>query len=200
MDDRPKQEAWLELGDKEMALGELDSAIHYYNQALKQDLEDPRINFKLAEVYDRKSESAGKAYCVLAMNALRRGLKTDPRNEAAHGKLMALALKTGTLDALAREYRDKLSAAPDDAFYAGQLKRTYIFSMLDNNTGVRPAGYKPAAFIKYFFDLLILPAGVIGIMLNNFGPRFKPAFALGISFFFFYCLYRITILILARRK
>lgn len=200
MNEGPKPEHWLESGDKEMALGELDEAIHCYNQALKQNLEDPRINFKLAEAYDRKSEKADKAYRVLAMNALRRGLKTDPRNEAAHGKLMALALKTGTLDALAREYRDKLAADPDDGFYAGQLKRTYLFSMLDNSAGVRPAGYKPAAFIKYFFDLLILPAGVIGIMLNNFGPRFKPAFALGISFFFFYCFYRVTILILARRR
>ena len=193
-------EKFLELGDRHVGRGELDRGIHYYNKALKKNLGMPEVNFKLAEAYRLKAEKGGKVYYTLGMEPLRRILEADPRNEAAHEKLMVLAFKAGTLDTLTRQYGEKAKADPDAAFYAKYLKRAYALSLMNCEVRTRWSGYKPAPFIKYFFDLLILPGGSVTIAISNFGVKFKPFFILGLTMFLFYCAYRGILYMMMRKQ
>lgn len=193
-------EKFLELGNRNIDRGDLDRGIHYYNLALKKDLSDARVNLKLAEACLLKAETGGKAYLAVAGEALRRLLKADPRNEAAHEKRMVLALKTGTLGDLAKEYGEKARAAPGDELYAKYLKRAYTLSVLEKEPNIRLPEYAPFLSIKMFFDFLVLPAGVIGILMNNLGRKFKPFFLLGLTLFLFYCVYRAVLYMLLRRR
>ncbi|OGS11079.1 MAG: hypothetical protein A2234_03020 [Elusimicrobia bacterium RIFOXYA2_FULL_58_8] len=191
---------FIELGDRYLEQGDADRGIHYYNRALKTDLENPAVNLKLAEAYRLKAEQGGVIYYTLAMEPLRRVLKADPRNEAAHEKLMVLAFKAGTLDTLTREYAEKAKADTTDAFYAKYLKRAYALSLMESESKVRLAGYTPAPYIKFFFDLVILPGGAMTIAISNMGLKFKPFFILGVTMFLFYCAYRGILYMMMRRE
>jgi len=193
-------EKLLELGDRHIERGELDHGIHYYNKALKKNLEAPETNFKLAEAYSLKAEKDGKVYYTLAVEQLRRALKTDPLNEAAHDKLLVLALKTDALDALAREYGQKAKTGPNADFYAKYLKRACAMAVMGSEPNKQLFEYKPAPFMKYFFDFMILPGATLTIVLSNLKPQFKPFFALGLTMFLFYCAYRGVLYMMMRRK
>ncbi|PIU18297.1 MAG: hypothetical protein COT18_10810 [Elusimicrobia bacterium CG08_land_8_20_14_0_20_59_10] len=95
MTGEPPAEWLIELGDKQLAQGDPDRAIHYFNRALKKRPEDPAINLRLAEAYGLKGDSGAKMYYALAMEPLRRILRSDPRSEAANDKLLVLALQDG---------------------------------------------------------------------------------------------------------
>ena len=196
----PSPEKYLELGDRHAERGELDLAIRYYNLALKKDIDDAAANLRLAEAYQLKAQTGGEVFYTLAMQPLRRVLKTDPLNEAANDKLMLLAFKTRTLDALTREYSEKARAEPASPLYAKYLKYAYAMSLLDSESKIRSLEYTPAIYIKFFFDLFILPVGAMTILISNLGVKFKPFFVLGLTMFLFYCLYRTTLYMLMHRR
>ena len=200
MEDEVPLEKFLELGDRYIERGELDRGILYYNRALKKNLAAPEVNFKLAEAYRLKAEKDGQVFYTLAMEPLRRILKSDPRNETAHEKLMVLAFKAGTLDALAREYGDRAKADPADLFYAKYLRRAYAMAVLESESKIQLPGYTPAPYIKFFFDLIILPGGTMTIVISNLGVEFKPFFILGLTMFLFYCAYRGILYMMMRKQ
>lgn len=200
MEDGTTLEELLALGDREIASGETDLALHYYNQALKKNTADPRLNFRLTEAYRLKAGSGGAVFYTLAMEPLRRILKADPINETAHEKLLLLAFKAGALGDLAREYRARAKAGTAEELYAKYLKRAQVLSLLDNDVRIRVPEYRPVGFIKAFFDFIILPAGIMGMVFSSFGNEFKPLFIMGITFFLFYCAYRAILCLMMRRQ
>lgn len=200
MEDGTTFEELLALGDREIAAGEPDPAIHYYNQALKRNAADPRLNFSLSEAYRLKAGSDGAVFYTLAMEPLRRILKADPLNETAHEKLMLLAFKAGALGDLAREYRERAKAGAAEELYAKYLKRAHTLSLLDNDVRLQVPEYRPVGYIKAFFDFVILPAGLMGMGFSGLGNKFKPLFIMGITFFLFYCAYRAILYLLMRRQ
>ena len=200
MEEEVPLEKLLELGDRHVADKDLDRGIHYYNRALKKDLDAPEINLKLAEAYRLKAEKDGGTYYTLAAETLRRVLKTDPTNEAAHDKLLLLAFKTGDLDALTQEYGEKAKAGPDAEFYAKYLKRACALSVMGSEPKKPLFEYTPAPFMKSFFDFLILPGSNLAIVVSQFKPEFKPFFALGVTMFLFYCAYRVILFLMMRRQ
>ncbi|HBA59983.1 MAG TPA: hypothetical protein DCZ92_04020 [Elusimicrobia bacterium] len=193
-------ERLVELGDAKLAQGEFDRAIHYYNLALKQKLDAPAINLKLAEAYRLKAEKGGKVYYTLGMEPLRRILRSDPRNEAAHDKLMVLSFKAGTLDELTREYGEKAKTGPGGEFYTAFIKRAEALLLMESDVPPQLPGYTPNGLIKYFFDLFILPGGAITIAASNFGPRARPFFILGLTMFLFYCAYRGILYMMMKKR
>jgi len=203
MEEEVPLEKFLELGDRHIERGELDRGIYYYNKALKKDLAAPGINLKLAEAYRLKAETDeknGKTYYTLAVEPLRRVLKADPLNEAAHDKLLLLAFKTGDLDALTQEYGEKAKAGPDAEFYAKYLKHACAMSVMGSEPKKPAFEYTPAPFMKSFFDFVILPGATMTIIISQFKPDFKPFFALGVTMFLFYCAYRGILYMLMRQK
>ena len=199
MEAEPSFEKFLELGDRHIGRGELERGIHYYHKALKKNLQDPAANLKLAEAYRLKAEAGKKIYYTLGMEPLRRILRMDPRNEAAHEKLLIMAFKSETLDTLVQEYGEKLKIDPADGFYAKQLQHARAMAMLDAEVNIRLPEYTPSPFIKYFFDFMVLPCGAITLVISNFGPKFKPFFVLGLAMFLFYCVYRGILYMLLRK-
>lgn len=199
MTDEPPAEWLAELGDRKLAQGEPGVAVHYFSRALQKRPEDPALNLKLAEAYCLLGESGEKTYYALAMEPLRRILRSDPHNEAVNEKLLALAFKTGTLDALTREYGEKAKTGTDAEFYAGYVKRACAMLLLATDLKPAAPGYAPNNLIKFFFDCFILPGGTLTIILSNLSAKYRPFFILGITMFLFYCAYRGIIFMLTRR-
>ena len=114
--------------------------------------------------------------------------------------LQLLAIKTGSLDALTREYSEKAKSGPDTAFFAAQLKRSAAMSLMGSEVLSQGFEYKPIPYVKSFFDLIVLPGAVATIAVGNLGLKFKPFLLLGATLFLFYCVYRGILYLLLRRQ
>lgn len=189
-----------ELGDRHLERGELDLALRFYGLALKQAPEEPYVNRRISEIYRKKAEAGDALYYRLALPPLRRALKADPLNEELHALLRFLSLKTGSLDALTREYGVKSRSGPEKGFYGLQLRRTAALALLGSEQKKPCFVYSPAPYIKYFFDFVILPVSAMGISAGHTAAKFKPFLGLGLALLLFYCAYRAILYLLLRPK
>lgn len=190
----------VELGGLNLERGELDRAIRYYNLALKKDVSHRAANLGLSDACLRKGAAGEGVFYTLAKTPLRRILADSPKDETAADRLAVAHYKSGSLDTLIQEYREKAEADPGDEFYAKRLKYVRAMAMLDSETQVALPGYKPVPFVKSFFDFIILPSAIAAIGAGNLGVKFKPFLLLGVALFLFYFGYRVTLWIITRRR
>jgi len=201
MEEDVTPERRVELGDQHLERGELDLAVRCYNLALKKDLANPAANRGLAKAYRLKAEDGGAVFYRLAVEPLRRALAADPLDESLHELLRLLAMKTGSIDSLTREYAKKANSCPEKRdFYAVQLKRAAAMSVMGSEVISQGFEYKPIPYVKSFFDFIVLPGAVITIAVGNLSLKFKPFLLLGATLFLFYCVYRGILYLLLRRQ
>ncbi|MDD2804901.1 MAG: hypothetical protein PHV33_05045 [Elusimicrobiales bacterium] len=200
MEDDVTPERRVELGDLHLGRGELDLAVRCYNLALKKNLAHPAANRRLAQAYRLKAEREGAVFYLLAVEPLRRALAADPLDESLHELLQLLALKTGSIASLTREYSKKAKSGPDKDFNAAQLKRAAAMSVVGSEVLKQGFEYKPIPYVKSFFDFIVLPGAAVTIAVGNLSLKFKPFLLLGATLFLFYCAYRGILYLLLRRQ
>ncbi|MBI4656728.1 MAG: hypothetical protein HY746_08300 [Elusimicrobia bacterium] len=179
----------FELGDRNRDRLDYDQAIHYYNLLLRKDPADKTALLRLADIHAIKAEKE-PVYYVLAMEACRKILKTDPMDHEANEKLILTAIKAGTLGDLAREYREKLKKDPSNKIYKNYLNRISLMSIMGKDAQIPDSGYTPGFILRMFFDLGLLPISVIFILFYFWGPKYKSTFTAGTAMFAVYLCYR----------
>lgn len=199
-EEQPTPARYIELGARHAANGEPDLAIHFYNLALRSDCLDIRANLRLAEACEIKAEGRRrKRFLSLGVEALRRALRREPLNKAAHDKLLVLSYKAGKLDELAHFYGGKIREGADAEFYEACLKQAEAMSLLGSEVRRELYRYTPSPFVRIFFEKFLLPGATLTILASHIGPKTRPFFGLGTTMFSFYCFYRAG-LYLATRK
>lgn len=189
----------MELGGRHLADRDPDGAIHYYNTALRKDPAAPAPCLGLTRAFLMKAESGEQVFRVLALDAARKGVAADPSSDNAHSLLATAAEKANRLGDLAVEYREKLKRDPDSEVLKKRLKHIYIISLMDRKVKLPAVGYKPALFLKVFFDCVLLPFSTAVIIAANVLPRARPSMMIGVSFFFCYAVYRSIVFFFSRR-
>lgn len=187
-----------ELGAKYVAEGDADRAIHYYNLSLRTAPGSFTALLGQAKALSLKAASGGKAFEVLAMDALRKAAAADPAREEPHSLMISAAARSGRLGDLAVEYREKLRLAPDDDALKRRLKSIYLLSLMDRQVKVPTVGYRPILYVKVFFDCILLPMGASMIVAANVFPKARPSLGIGVFIFFCYACYRWLIWLLSR--
>lgn len=192
-------ERFMELGARHLADRDPDGAVHYFNSALRAEPESPAARLGLGKALSLKGGRDGKVFYVLALDALRKAAPAYPSSEELQGLIIAAAAKADRLGDLAQEYRGKLTLAPGDQALKSGLKLIYAVSLLDRDVKLPSVGYKPALFVKVFFDCVLLPFSTAMIVAANVYPKARPSLMIGVFIFFCYVVYRSLIIYFTRK-
>jgi tetratricopeptide (TPR) repeat protein len=92
--------------EKQLAAGDVQSAIASYREALNATPQDPVLNFKLALALDRGGDVVGEKA------ALEQALKIDPAMAIAQNQAGYLASRDGDFATAEQHFRSAVSAAP----------------------------------------------------------------------------------------
>lgn len=88
-------------------LGDMDSALHYLQQALRINPKNPALHNNLANVYKKLGQE------VLAIDSYQQALTLDPDYAQAHNNLASLLQRQGEFTKALQQYRLAVHAEPD---------------------------------------------------------------------------------------